>query len=304
VSLPAAVAFGVASAVAYGAATAVQHDAAHTGTGVVDPHRLLRLARNPRWLLSIGGDTFGFLLQVVALASGPVVLVQPLLVLSLPVSLAVGAALGNGRPRGRDYLGCLVIGAALSTFFLIVGTPHAGRVPRADELVTTALVAALAGTALCVAVRGRRASVRAVTYGAVAGGWFGTVSVFIDAAGEQVRRAGVIGLVTHAAGVSALAGVIVLGGLGMALTQVSFQVGALAASVPANISADPLVAVLIGSMLLAEHVPAGPGRVLSYVVCLVAIAAAAVLLAASPASGRTSGTIGVDEQSRAGQEAH
>jgi drug/metabolite transporter (DMT)-like permease len=304
VSLAVAVPFGVASAVAYGAATAVQHDAAYTGTGEADARRLLRLVRNPRWVLSIGGDTLGFLLQVAALATGPVVLVQPLLVLTLPVAIAVGAMLGNGRPRRRDYLGCLAIAAALSVFFLLVGTPHAGRVPRPAELATTGVAAVLAGAALCLAVRGRSPAVRAATYGAVAGGWFGTVSVLIDAAGEQVRHAGVLGLVSQAAGIAALAGIAVLGGLGMALTQVSFQVGALAASVPASLSADPLIAVLIGAVLLAEHVPAGAGYAAAYVLCLAAIVVSAVLLAASPAGGRTSGTIGGDEQSRAGQEAH
>ncbi|MDP9116831.1 MAG: hypothetical protein M3O28_06155, partial [Actinomycetota bacterium] len=73
-SLLVAVPFGVASAVAYGASTAVQHAAVHTGTGNADPRGLLHLLRNPRWLLSIGGDTVGFGLQVVALSTGPVVL--------------------------------------------------------------------------------------------------------------------------------------------------------------------------------------------------------------------------------------
>ncbi|HEX9230671.1 MAG TPA: hypothetical protein VF869_02090, partial [Jatrophihabitantaceae bacterium] len=66
-SLLVAVPCGVAAAIAYGAATAVQHSAAHTGTGAADAIGLLRLLRDPRWLLSIGGDAVGLALQVVAL---------------------------------------------------------------------------------------------------------------------------------------------------------------------------------------------------------------------------------------------
>ncbi len=71
----------------------------------------------------------------------------------------------------------------------------------------------------------------------------------------------------------------------MTLTQVSFQVGALAASFPANKSADPVAAVLLGAVLLHERVPAGAGHVLGYLLCLAAIVAGAVRLAGpSPTS--------------------
>jgi hypothetical protein len=72
----------------------------------------------------------------------------------------------------------------------------------------------------------------------------------------------------------------VVGVLGMALTQVSFQVGALAASFPANKATDPVAAVVLGAVLLHERVPAGPVHLLGYLLCLAAIVAGAVRLAA------------------------
>jgi drug/metabolite transporter (DMT)-like permease len=279
VSLVVAVPFGVAAAIAYGAATAVQHQAAHTGTGTADPAGLLRLLRDPRWLLSIGGDAVGLVCQVLALATGPVVLIQPLLVLTLPVSLFVGYLLGGPSPRRGDYLACLGIVGGLALFFAVLGTPGAGRDPHPRAILATVLIALLAGAALCALVARRGPTLRAGVYGGVAGAWFGTVAVLMNAAATQFKQHGFTGLVAQLAGLAPLLGTAVVGVLGMALTQVSFQVGALAASFPANKAADPVAAVVLGAVLLHERVPAGPVHLLGYLLCLAAIVGGAVRLA-------------------------
>lgn len=288
VSLVVAIPFGVASAVAYGASTAVQHSAAHTGTGEADPRGLLRLVRDPRWLMSIGGDLFGFILQVVALSNGPVVLVQPLLVLTLPVSLFFGSLLSGTAPRRGDYAACAGILAGLTVFFLLLGTPQSGRLPSSHALEMTIVIELLAGAALIGLVHGRSSSVRAGVYGGVAGVWFGTLGVLINSIAVQYSHYGAHGLLTRADGLVPVVGLAVLGGLGIVLTQISFQVGALAASFPANKAADPVAAVVLGAVLLREHVPTGGLRVLVYVLCLAAIVTGAVRLAQSaPASEPT-----------------
>jgi hypothetical protein len=279
VSLLVAVPMGVGSAVAYGAATAVQHAAAHTGTGEADARRLIALVRDPRWLMSMGGDLCGFGLQLLALANGPVVLVQPLLVLTLPASLFFAALLSGTAPRVRDYGACLAILAGLTVFFLLLGTPAPGSPPSSPALAGTLLVELVAGLGLCSVVHGRSAATRAGVYGFVAGAWFGTLGVLLSSLATQFRRAGLLGVFEHAAGLVPLVGVAVIGALGMVLTQVSFQVGALAASFPANKAADPLAAVVLGAVLLHERVPHGVGYVVVDVVCLAAIAFGAFQLA-------------------------
>jgi drug/metabolite transporter (DMT)-like permease len=281
VSLVVAIPFGIAAAIAYGAATAVQHRAAHTGTGEADARGLLRLLTDPRWLLSIGGDAVGLACQVIALATGPVVLIQPLLVLTLPVSLFVGYLLGGPTPRRADYGACLAILAGLGVFFVLLGSPGDGRAPHPREVVMTVVIVLLAGALLCGAVSRQGSTVRAGVYGGVAGAWFGTVGVLLNATATEVTDHGLGGLL-HPDGLAPLLGVLVVGGLGMTLTQISFQVGTLAASFPANKSADPLMAVVLGAVLLHERVPAGPAHVVGYLLCLAAVAAGAVRLAAPP----------------------
>ena len=273
------VACGIAAAIVYGSASAVQHQAVNTGTEVADPRGLWELLRNPRWLLSIGGDAVGVVFQVIALATGPVVLIQPLLVLTLPVSLVVGYLLGGPSPRRGDYLACLSIIGGLGVFFVLLGTPGAGHPPHSRAILATVLIAVLGGGALCALVHRHGPTLRAGVYGGVAGAWFGTVGVLLNAAATEFTDHGLRGLLLHARGLVPLLGILVLGVLGMTLTQVSFQVGALAASFPANKSADQVAAVVLGAVLLHERVPAGAAHVVGYLLCLGAIVAGAVRLA-------------------------
>ena len=61
----------------------------------------------------LGWEPTGVAVQIAALSAGPVVVVQPLLVLAVPVALPVGALLGGRRPRLGDYLACAAIIAGL-----------------------------------------------------------------------------------------------------------------------------------------------------------------------------------------------
>src|SRR3954467_8970009 len=101
---------GVAASVVYGTAIVVQHRAAQQHAdegGQTSASSLLRLARNPLWLLAVISDFAGFLLQAAALPAGSGVVITPLVVLMLPVARAVSFIRGGHRPRMGDYLGCL-----------------------------------------------------------------------------------------------------------------------------------------------------------------------------------------------------
>jgi drug/metabolite transporter (DMT)-like permease len=281
-SLVVAIPFGVGSSIVYGTSIVVQHRLAqqHADTeGLASAAGLLRLVRHPTWLMAIGGDFVGFLLQIAALATGPVVVVQPLVVLMLPVSLLVSASLGWHRPRPGDYLGVFGVLSGLALFLGLIGHPGAEHLPRPRVLAMVVGAVLIAGVVLCLAVRGRNRIARGAVYGAVAGGYFGTLAVMVDAASECVSQAGVHGLLESGRGLIPLVGVLLLGIGGIVLTQMSFQVGALAATLPANLVADPLTAVLLGEVFLREHIPLGAGHVALYVLCLAAVVAGAIRLA-------------------------
>ena len=277
-SLAVALPCAVMSAVAYGTATAVQHRAAHRGTGRADARGVLRLARDPRWLASIGGDTVGLVLQVVALATGPVLLVQPLLVLAVPVALPVGRLLGGPAPTWRDYAACVGILGSLAVFFALVGNPgQASPLPAAHAAWATAAAAAV-GAVLLLAVRSASSTVRAAVYGAVAGAGFGLVGVLLDAVSTTWQHSGPAGF-TAPDGWVPLACLVLVGAAALVLTQVAFQVGPLAASFPANEATAPVVAVALGAALLHEHLPLSPGHLAAYLACLAVVVGGTVQLA-------------------------
>jgi drug/metabolite transporter (DMT)-like permease len=267
------------AAVSYGASTAVQHAEAHTGTGRADTRGLLRLLRQPRWLVGFAGDGVGLALQVIALATGPVALVQPLLVLAVPVSLPLSHALGGRAPRRGDYLACLGILAGLGLFFAMLGDPGLGNGTTVDAVVVASVAALGAGTVLSLAVAGRGTAVRAGTYGAIAGGGFGLAAVLLGAAGASWRADGTAGL-TGGAGLAALLAAALVGAAAITLTQIAFQVGPLAASFPANEAAAPVVAVILGAVLLNERVPFSGAHIVVYLICLAVVVGCTARLAA------------------------
>jgi hypothetical protein len=281
-SLLIAVPCGVASAVAYGVSTAVEHSAAHDLADDTAPGGLLRLVRNPRWLLGMAGDTLGLILQVIALATGPVVLIQPLLVLALPISLPVARWLGGPRPGRAELLACGWIILGLGVFFAIIGNPGDADPLSSQDAITCVLVAAVIGVAVLVAVRGRSGVVRAAVYGTVSGAWFGLVAVLTDAAAASWQAHGIAAF-GRSEGLIPLVSLAVLGGASIALTQVAFAAGALGASFPANLTADPLVAVLLGASLLHEGLPNSPLAFVAYAACFAAVLYGAIRLAAKPA---------------------
>jgi drug/metabolite transporter (DMT)-like permease len=271
----------VASALVYGTSIVFQHSEAskHTDEGKASKTGLLNLLRNPVWLLAIAGDFVGFLLQIAALSTGVVVVIQPLVVLMLPVALVVGWLTGGPRPGLYDYLGSVGIIGGLGLFLALIGSPKVGHVPHPHNIAFAVLLVLVVGVIAALAVTGRSATVRGVVYGLVAGAYFGTLAVMVDAASEQASRHGWHGLFLSPRGLVPLVGILLLGLGGIVLTQVSFQVGALAATLPASLAADPFVAVLIGAILLREHLPMSGSHLVLYAVCLAVIVAGAIRLA-------------------------
>ncbi|MCW2529164.1 MAG: hypothetical protein JWM76_4024 [Pseudonocardiales bacterium] len=277
-SLLIAIPCAIAAAVAYGGSTAVEHTAI-TESGSPEGKGLLSLVRNPRWLLGMLGDGLGLILQVLALATGPVVLIQPLLVLALPISLPIAWWLGGPRPGLPQYRSCAWILAGLSIFFVLVGNPGNGDPLKVAPAGIAAGVVVVVGLVALVAVYRRAGAIKAAVYGTVAGAWFGFVAVLMDATTLAWQHDG-LGAFAHADALVPLITLVAIGAASIALTQVAFQVGALAASFPANLTADPVMAVILGALLLHQDLPLSPVDISVYLLCLAAVLYGAVRLAA------------------------
>jgi drug/metabolite transporter (DMT)-like permease len=161
---------------------------------------------------------------------------------------------------------------------VLVGDPGSGRRLTPVAAAVTALITLVVGGALCALVRRRAARIRAVVFGAVAGAGFGVVGVLLNASAEVFNDDGFAELFSRA-GLVPLVALVVVGAAAMTLTQLSFQIGELGASFPANEAAAPVVAVILGGALLHEHVPLSPVLAIAYAACLVVVVAGTVRLA-------------------------
>lgn len=286
-SLAIAVPLGIGAAIAFGAGTAGQYAAAHAGGGATGVRGLPSLVREPRWLLSFGGQALGLALQALALGAGPVVLIQPLLVLALPASLGFSWALGGPRPTPGQYVASLGIIVGLTAFSAMVGAGGAAHVPIWWATAALAGGALLAGAAVFRAVRNTRAPVRAAIYGVVSGAWSGIVGVLLDVVAQVWLDRGFPGF-GRPDGLAALVSLLVVGTCTIGSAQLAFQAGTLAASVPAMVSAEPAVAVILGATLLQERVPVSTGYALGYAACFALVLIGCIRLAA-PTSPATAG---------------
>ncbi|WP_433040340.1 DMT family transporter [Dactylosporangium sp. CS-033363] len=265
--LEVAIPCALAAAGAYGAATALEHAAAASGSW-----------RDPRWRTGIILDGAGALLQAVALATGPVILVQPCLVLALPVALLTAWRLGAARPSGVQYGSCALIVAGLAAFFLLVGDPGDADPLRLPTTLVTAGSLLVAGTLVLSLARRFTAKARATALGLIAGCSAGLAAVLLDAVAAAWHQLG-RGALTDA---DALVATALLGPAAAAsfiLLQLAFAADGLGVGYPADLIANPITAVLLGALLLHEEIPHSPRDMAVFALCLAAIVAGVVRLA-------------------------
>jgi drug/metabolite transporter (DMT)-like permease len=294
-NLPAAIALGIASAVVYGTSIVVQHRVVHNmrtpgWRGVV------QIVKSPIWLLAVGGDLCGFILQVGALSLGPVVIVQPLAVLMLPVALVVGYAFGSPKPTRSDYGACAMLTGGLAGFLWIVGDTGQGEVPDTKRIAGVLILVVALVLGVCFVSVSLPRVPRGAVLGGAAGVCWGTLAVFVNAASDRYDDGGIHALFNDPKGYLPIIAVAILGVLGMAITMLSFKVGSLAVVLPTNLCADPLSAIIFGALLLGQNIPLDALSLFGYSLCFAGVAFAAFQLAKPVVAG-------LQEQELHGREA-
>src|SRR5215468_1496654 len=132
--------------------------ARNTGPAGFDARLIVRLARQPAWLLGIAAMIGGFVFQLTALRFGELALVQPILAAELLFVFGYLALAGSRRPKLRDWLAAAAMSAGIGVF-LRLASPSGGRLHAPGSswllagLITTGLV--LAALAVAFGFRGR-----------------------------------------------------------------------------------------------------------------------------------------------------
>lgn len=274
-----AITLAVVGAVCFAGAAALQHRAvdAVTGPGPGDAltlRGLRALVRRPGWLagFALGGGGAG--LHAAALVLAPLSVVQPIGVLAVPFAVLLAVRRTRRLPAATVLAGVALSVAGVAAFVAITASTAVNApVPDGATLVAAASAAALVLVlavfgALC---SGWARSVACATAGAVA---FGLVSALLRAISQQVAN-GSAGpeVIASAAGI----GVALL--VGSWLVQQGFAAGPPEGVIACLTVVDPIVAVVLGAVLLGEGAATPVDTALLLAACAVAAVAGVLTLA-------------------------
>jgi drug/metabolite transporter (DMT)-like permease len=210
------------------------------------------LLRRPVWYAGMVALLGGFLFQASALSRDRLSVVQPLLIVELPLTLVLASAVFRRRLDLPDWLAVLGISFGLALVMLFADPTDGSD----DAAALTWLLAACAVVGLMVAlvVIGLRCGggLRAGFFGAASGAGFGLTAAFMKAATDLADQ-GAQALVTA----PQLYAMVATGAVSLFLAQNAFQAGPLAISQPAITISDPLTSVALGIALFDEQLRAG-----------------------------------------------
>ena len=263
------------------------------------PSSFVRLARQKWWLLGTLALLAGYVFQAVALDHGKLAVIQPLLVTTIVFALPLGYLLTQQQVT-RDQVaaaGLVVLGLGL---FIVVGDAASGN-DNAPSWQWAAVIVLLGIVSALLVVFGGRGSLarKAAAFGACAGLLYGLSASLWKPAAEALDVDGLGGLLSNwEFWAFATAGI-----LAFLVQQVSLATGRLAPSVAMTSVLNPLVGILIGTLLLDERL-ADPTwhKVVAYAGLGFALAAA-VSITRSTEETKPAGSIAVDASSVATPEA-
>jgi hypothetical protein len=232
------------------AATLQQKGALGLGeVSLASPASFVRLAKQTWWLLGTLALLGGYAFQAIALDHGRLAVIQPLLVTTIVFALPLGYLLTSQVVRRKEIAGAAVVVLGLAVF-TVVGEAAEGNdnAPAREWAVAFAAFSAVALVLLLLGSRGTKLR-KAALYGASAGVLFGLSASLCKPTMEILDDGGVAEVLeSWELYAFALAGI-----LAFVVQQVSLATGKLAASVATVSVCNPLVGIVIGTLLLDER---------------------------------------------------
>ena len=251
------------------------------------PGLLVRVARQPIWLVGVAAEIGGFVLQVIALRHGSLVVVQPLLTTSLLFTIALAGAWTRNGVTIAEWAAVLAVVGGLAVF-LAVASPSehsSGLAERGDWIITGLSISATLGLLVWFGLR-HTGRARAAALGLAAGLGDAFMAVLTKAF-SHVTEHGITAVVTSwipyalcAAGVTALL-----------LSQTAYQAALPKVSLPFITVTDPLVSCGVGVGLFGEalHLDGVRGPV---VVMAIAVMAAGLIVLSRSSVAEASEPVG------------
>ena len=238
------------AAAAIAVSTSLQHQVASSAPSSTAPiGRLLPfLMRQPRWLLGVGVGTTAFVLQAVAVRTGALVVVQPIIMTGIVFAVPVRAALQGRRPSTGDVLGVSLTVTGL-VLFVIVANPHtvADSSHEKSAVRVVVVACALMAAAAVGSRRLRTSNGQGLLLCAVAGVAFGLVPGLL----KMAMLADCPGLVCPGR-LWPILSMLGMGAVGFSLNQRAYRILPLALTMPLLNVISLIVAVVFGTVVFGE----------------------------------------------------
>ncbi|WP_245172831.1 DMT family transporter [Streptomyces achromogenes] len=265
-ALALSVLLSVVSALAYAGGAIMQEQVAVSSAGSAP-------VRRPGWWGALALNGLGGALHVVALAYGPLSLVQPLGALTIVFALPMAALCVGRRAGATAWRGALMATAGLAGLLSLVGSSATHSLTAAQRLAVApaagAAVAALAFAGLAVH---RHPAVRSVLLATASGVAFGMSSVFTKTVAVDW---------THGISLGALPSLGVIGAFsvaGVLLSQLSYRHGGLAAPLATLTVVNPVLAAAVGVLMFGESFRHGTAGTVLALGCGVVAAGGLIML--------------------------
>jgi drug/metabolite transporter (DMT)-like permease len=237
-----------------------------------------RLLRDRQWWLGSLVAAAGFAFQAAALGLGSVLLVQALLVTSLLFALPINARLTHRRVTRWDWTWAALLAASVA-IIVTIGNPTAGRAHASWETWTAVIVVLGPALVLCVIGAGIwKGPISAVLLALVSGALWGVFAVLTKGVVNRLDFSSWAGFWALARGPEVYAWALV-GIAGTAWQQSSFRAGSLTASLPTMTVAEPVIASVLGVVVLGEALRPGDSGWLTLVVAVTVMVVATAALA-------------------------
>ncbi|MFE5842590.1 DMT family transporter [Streptomyces niveus] len=240
-ALALSVLLSLVSAVAYAAGAILQeHVAADT------PARPYAPLHHGVWWAAVALNGAGALLHVVALAYGPLSLVQPLGALTIVFALPMAAVFVRRKAGAAAWRGALLATLGLAGLLALTGSAGSHSLSSGERMVVAGATAGVVALLFLIAQAVRRPAVRSVLLAASAGVAFGIASVFTKTVAVDWTEG------TFSGQVPSLLVIAVLAVSGLLLSQASYRGAGLAAPLATVTVVNPVVAAAVGLTLFGE----------------------------------------------------
>lgn len=233
------------------------------------------LIRRKVWLAGITFDGLGYCLQAVALAFGPLSLVEPLFVTGLLFALPLGAAIKHQMLNRMEWVGAVAVTGGLATFVRVT-QPKEGNynIPIGHWIAFGIVVSAVATIAYFIGKSGQ-GNWQAVAIGLACGVAFSFGTSLTKYLTTVWSDHGVMAVIDN----PALYVLILDGALSMLMSQSAFQAGPLQSSLPALTVSEPVVSSIVGVWLFHERIDSGDVTIFLAIASAIIVTIGIVILA-------------------------